>query len=128
MHVLAIGLRGNAYCFDRDNYVAPASEAFTLQITNSAFSREGQPLSGTVVVSRSSDPVRRRVPGRPWLWTGDHRRAIFAAPVVSAGETVTATVPALEAGDYALQLAEGCGHRGNAALTVRQLQSTEANC
>ncbi len=119
MHVLAIGLRGNAYCFDHDSYVAPASEAFTLKITNSAFTLKGQRLSGTVLISRSSDPVRSPVPGRPWMWAGDHRKAIFTAPVVTAGETLSAAVPPLEAGDYVLPLAGGWGHRGNAALTVR---------
>jgi hypothetical protein len=65
MHVLDISLRGNAYRFDRADYVAPAGETFTIKITNSAFTLSGQPLPGSVLISPSNDPARALVPGRP---------------------------------------------------------------
>jgi hypothetical protein len=119
MHVVSVQLRSNASCFDQDTYEAPAGEAFTFEVTNSAFTLWGEPLRGTVLVSRSSDPARVPIPDRPWMGVCEPSRAIFISPEVTAPRTVTATVHALTSGDYVLQLQEGWGHRGNAALTVR---------
>ena len=119
MHVVPINLYSNAYCFDRGTYVAPGGEAFTIVITNSAFTMSGKPLRGTVLISRASEPARAPVPGRPGMGTCVLSKAIFIAPAVTAPGTQTASVPALEPGGYVLQLAEGWGHKGNAALIVR---------
>jgi hypothetical protein len=118
MHVVPISLRGNAHGFDRDTYVAPSGEAFAIEITNSAFTRSGEPLRGTVVISRASDPARAPVPGRPHMWTYTASKAIFIAPAVTAPDAQTAIVQALEPGKYVLQLVDGWGHQGDAVLAV----------
>jgi len=109
MHVLSITLRGNACCFDQAAYVAPAREAFTLKITNSAFTLSGRPLSATVLLSSSRDPARAPVPGRPGMETCITAKAIFVVPAVTAPDTETATVQPLAPGDYVLQVREGWG-------------------
>jgi hypothetical protein len=118
MHVVPISLRGNAHCFDQDTYVAPSGEAFAIEITNSAFTMSGKPLRGTVGISRASDPARAPVPGRPHMWTYAASKAIFIAPAVTAPDTQTVVVQALEPGRYVLQLVDGWGHEGNAVLAV----------
>ncbi len=92
MHVLQVTLRGNASCFDRDTYVAPANEAFTIKITNSAWTLSGQPVSATMLISPSSDPARAPVPGRPGFGTCITIKADFVAPTVTAPDTQTAMV------------------------------------
>ena len=119
MHVLHVTLRGNASCFDRDTYVAPADEAFTIKITNSAWTLSGQPMSATVLISPSSDPARAPVPGRPGFWTCITSKAVFVAPTVTAPDTEATTVQPLRSARYVLQLSEGWCHQGDAALVVR---------
>ena len=46
-------------------------------------------------------------------------KAVFAAPAITAPDTQTATVQPLMPGDYVLQLMEGWGHKGAAALVVQ---------
>lgn len=118
MHVVQVNLRGNASCFDRDTYVAPAGKAFTIKITNSAWTLSGQPVSATVLISPSNDPARTPVPGRPGMGTCITSKAIFAAPTITAPDTQTFTVQRLPPGDYVLQLSEGWCRQG-AALVVR---------
>jgi hypothetical protein len=119
MHVLHVILRGNASCFDRDSYVAPAGESFIIKITNSARTSSGQPLSATVLISPSSDPARAPVPGRPGFGTCITSKAVFVASTVAAPDTLTMTVQPLQPGDYVLQVSEGWCHRGDASLAVR---------
>ncbi len=117
MHVLHVNLRGNASCFDRDAYAAPAGETFAIEITNSAWTLSDQPLSATVLISPSSDPARAPVPGRPGFGTCITSKAVFVAPTVSAPHTRTFSVQPLSPGDYVLQLSEGWCHQ-DAALVV----------
>jgi hypothetical protein len=118
MHVVPVVLRGNAHCFDQYTYAAPSREPFAIKITNSAFTMSGEPLRGTVAISRASDPARAPVPGRPHMGTYIASKAIFIVPAVTAPGTETAVVQALEPGRYVLQLADGWGHQGNAVLAV----------
>ena len=118
MHVLRVTLRGNASCFDRDTYVAPADEAFTIKITNSAWTLSGQPVSATVLISPSNDPARVPIPGRPGMGTCITSKAVFVAPTITAPDTHTAPVQPLRPGGYVLQLSEGWCHQ-DAALVVR---------
>jgi hypothetical protein len=119
MHVLHINLRGNASCFDRDTYTAPADEALTIKITNSAWTLSGQPVSATVLISPSSDPARTPVPGRPGMGTCITSKAAFVAPTITAPDTQMLTVQPLRPGNYVLQLSEGWCRQG-AALVVRR--------
>ncbi len=118
MHVVHIRLRGDADRFDQDTYSAPGGEPFALEITNAAFTASGAPLRGTIAISRASDPAHARVPGRPHMWTYDASMAIFTAPAVTAPDTCTIEVPALEPGPYVLQDVDGGSHAGNAVLIV----------
>ena len=118
MQVLHVTLCGNSSCFDRDTYVAPAAEAFTIKITNSAWTLSGQPVSATVLISPSTNPARVPVPGRPGMGICITSKAVFVAPKITAPGTHTATVQPLRPGRYVVQLSEGwCGQ--SAALIVR---------
>jgi hypothetical protein len=118
MHVVHIRLRGSADHFDQDAYAAPSGEAFAIEITNAAFTASGEPLRGTIAISRASDPARATVPGRPHMWTYDARKAIFVAPAVTAPNTRTVEVQALEPGRYVLQDIDGVSHAGDAVLIM----------
>jgi len=120
MHVIPIRITADVMCFDQADYHTQADESFALKITNSAFTRSGEPLRATVVISRSDNPARASDPERPHIWYYSADRLIFRAPPVEAPATNTVTVPALESGDYLLQLEPGWDYQSNAALVVRQ--------
>jgi hypothetical protein len=119
MHVIPLRIRSGAMCFDQDTYSAPANESFAFEITNSAFTLSGEAIRATVVISWSEDPARAPMPGRPWMWEYSADRVIVRALPVEAGETKTVPVPALEPGDYVVQVEQGWDTQSNAALIVR---------
>jgi hypothetical protein len=118
MQVVPVCIAASVPCFDQASYHAPANESFAIKITNSAFTLSGEPLRATVAISRSDNPARAPDPERPHIWYYSADRLIFRAPAVEAPTTNTVVVPALESGDYLLQLEPDWDHQSNAALMV----------
>src|SRR5215813_12709619 len=116
MHVIQMSVRPGPSRFDRDTYAAPADEGFTIELSNTAPAGSANPMSATLLLSPSSDPVITPVPGQPGMSLAIAGKAVFQAPAVPAATTKSVLVPGLPAGEYAVQLREGWGVHNNATL------------
>ena len=115
MHVIPVILRPGPSCFDRDTYLAPADQEFTIEVSNLARA----PMSATLVISPRSDPVFTPLSGKSGTWHASFRKAVFRLPTVPATITESVIVPGLPTGEYVLQISEvWTGFPDTAALVV----------
>ena len=102
MHVIPMILRPASSCFDRDTYLAPADQEFSIEVTNLA----PAPMSATLLISPRSDPVFTPLSGKSGMWEASFDKAVFKLPTVLATKTKSVIVPGLPTGEYVLQISE----------------------